>query len=84
MSNYTFDDKNSNFNRPAKITVYGDGKLLATKTDFSVSNGKRPYEIRDISGVKQLQIDFELILNEGKENGYVSVLAIYKPKLFKN
>jgi hypothetical protein len=82
--NYTFDDKNSNFNRPAKITVYGDGKLLATKTDFSVNNGKLPYEIRDISGVKQLQIDFELILNEGKENGYVSVLAIYKPKLFKN
>ncbi|CAN7223441.1 NPCBM/NEW2 domain-containing protein [Paenibacillus sp. LjRoot153] len=82
--NYTFDDKNSNFNRPAKITVYGDGRLLATKTDFLVSNGKLPYEIMDISGVKQLQIDFELILNEGKENGYVSVLAIYKPKLFKS
>jgi hypothetical protein len=82
--NYTFDDKNSNFNRPAKITVYGDGKLLATKTDFIVSNGKLPYEIMDISGVKQLQIDFELILYEGKENSYVSVLAIYKPKLFKN
>ncbi|KRE92718.1 hypothetical protein ASG89_32890 [Paenibacillus sp. Soil766] len=82
--NYTFDDKNSNLYRPAKLTVYGDGKLLATKTDFVVNNGKLPYEIMDISGVKQLQINFELVLYEGKENGYTSVLAIYKPKLFKN
>ncbi|WP_157257034.1 hypothetical protein [Paenibacillus sp. Soil750] len=49
VNRVTLSDKNSNFNRPAKITVYG--------------------EIMDISGVKQLQIDFELILNEGKENG---------------
>jgi hypothetical protein len=75
-THYDVDDYTKNSPEKPQIKFYVDGKLIATG---GVYVGSDQFVFFDVTGVKKLEISFEVASPR-----YAAVAALYAPRLYKN